>query len=96
MKRPLHLINMLVSSLLACVLAFGCSSAVASTTTSEITDMWWNPNESGWGVNIIAQVTWECCARAKKPIGHARQSVQHLEPGGNRRSVQLSRQAAGR
>jgi hypothetical protein len=27
----------------------------ASTTSSEITDMWWNPAESGWGVNVVLQ-----------------------------------------
>ena len=27
----------------------------ASTSTSEITDMWWNPAESGWGVNVTLQ-----------------------------------------
>lgn len=30
-------------------------AAQASTATSDITDMWWNPNESGWGVNVIQQ-----------------------------------------
>ena len=39
----------------ACVLGFGSSSTVASTRTTEITDMWFNPAESGWGVNIILQ-----------------------------------------
>jgi hypothetical protein len=29
--------------------------AGASSNSSEITDMWWNPSESGWGVNIILQ-----------------------------------------
>ena len=29
--------------------------ALASTSTTEITDMWWVPAESGWGVNIILQ-----------------------------------------
>jgi hypothetical protein len=31
------------------------SPAHASTNTSEITDMWWIPSESGWGLNIILQ-----------------------------------------
>src|SRR5450631_1590138 len=35
-------------------LAFA-TSAPASTLTSEITDMWWVPSESGWGVNIVLQ-----------------------------------------
>ena len=27
----------------------------ASTKTTDITDMWWIPSESGWGVNVILQ-----------------------------------------
>jgi len=40
-----------------CVVAacLGCATAHASTSTSEITDMWWNPDESGWGVNVVLQ-----------------------------------------
>jgi hypothetical protein len=30
-------------------------TAQASSFSSEITDMWWNPAESGWGVNVILQ-----------------------------------------
>src|ERR1700730_7131598 len=41
--------------LLAILFLFVFCNARASTTTSEITDMWWNPAESGWGVNIILQ-----------------------------------------
>jgi len=29
--------------------------ATASTKTTDITDMWWIPTESGWGVNVILQ-----------------------------------------
>jgi hypothetical protein len=31
------------------------AAAHASTASSDITDMWWNPDESGWGVNVILQ-----------------------------------------
>ena len=31
------------------------TTAHASTISSEITDMWWNPAEPGWGVNVILQ-----------------------------------------
>jgi hypothetical protein len=41
--------------LLAILFLFVLCNARASTSTSEITDMWWNPAESGWGVNIILQ-----------------------------------------
>src|SRR5262245_6995493 len=27
----------------------------ASTKTTDITDMWWIPTESGWGLNVILQ-----------------------------------------
>src|SRR5437588_7218298 len=40
---------------LAILFLFVLCNARASTNTSEITDMWWNPAESGWGVNIILQ-----------------------------------------
>src|ERR1700694_2383469 len=41
--------------LVAILLLFVLCNARASTNTSEITDMWWNPAESGWGINIILQ-----------------------------------------
>jgi len=41
--------------LFAVLFLFVFCNARASTSTSEITDMWWNPAESGWGVNIILQ-----------------------------------------
>ena len=37
------------------VLALFASSARGSSSTTDITDMWWNPSESGWGLNIILQ-----------------------------------------
>ena len=43
------------SKLFAILFLFVLCNASASTNTSEITDMWWNPAESGWGVNIILQ-----------------------------------------
>lgn len=30
-------------------------ATTASSATTDITDMWWNPDESGWGVNVIQQ-----------------------------------------
>ena len=33
-----------------------CSTAASAITTSaDYSDMWWNPNESGWGANMIQQ-----------------------------------------
>ena len=37
----------------AAILLSFCLVAKASTYSTEITDMWWNPSESGWGVNVI-------------------------------------------
>ena len=37
------------------VLAVATPHADASTSATEITDQWWNPAESGWGVNVILQ-----------------------------------------
>lgn len=37
------------------ILALGVASARASTSSSEITDMWWTPGETGWGVNVVLQ-----------------------------------------
>lgn len=44
-----------VGIVLATCLFIEAPSASASTDISEITDMWWNPAESGWGLNIILQ-----------------------------------------
>jgi hypothetical protein len=43
-------IRLVIAAVLAASL-----TARASTFSSEITDMWWNPAESGWGVNVILQ-----------------------------------------
>ena len=37
------------------VVGIACAPAYASTATSEVTDMWWNPAEPGWGVNVTLQ-----------------------------------------
>lgn len=42
-------------SVLVAVVTICVGAAHASTNSSEITDMWWNPAESGWGVNIVLQ-----------------------------------------
>lgn len=36
------------------VLAFALPARATSFTT-DMSDLWWNPNESGWGVNVIQQ-----------------------------------------
>src|SRR5438477_11100290 len=29
--------------------------AAATTSSTDFTDLWWNPSENGWGVNVIHQ-----------------------------------------
>ena len=45
----------LLAAALFCTVAAWTGASQASTATEDITDMWWNPNESGWGVNVIQQ-----------------------------------------
>ncbi len=44
---------------LAALLAFFAFALPASATSTGIdyTDIWWNPNESGWGINLMEQGT---------------------------------------
>ncbi len=42
----------LVATVLACLLS---PLACATTVTTDFTDMWWVPAESGWGANVIQQ-----------------------------------------
>jgi hypothetical protein len=45
----------MMRTLLVVVAAFLSFAASAVPPSSNITDMWWNPAESGWGVNVILQ-----------------------------------------
>ena len=40
---------------LAALLALGCTFAQATAFSTDATDLWWNPNESGWGINFNHQ-----------------------------------------
>ena len=43
-------------ALLAAALAALCTQALAMSSFSpDVSDLWWNPQESGWGVNMIQQ-----------------------------------------
>jgi hypothetical protein len=43
-------------SLLAVLAALGVTGAhAANPFSTDVTDLWWNPDESGWGVNVIQQ-----------------------------------------
>ena len=37
------------------LLAMAANAAVANSLTTDYSDLWWNPNESGWGANIAQQ-----------------------------------------
>lgn len=69
--------------LFLCTLAW--TAAFASSRTTEITDMWWNPAESGWGVNIVLQndvafMTFFIYDAAHNPVWYS--SDVHYQGGG--------------
>jgi hypothetical protein len=41
--------------LAAALLAAAAAAHGATSFSTDVTDLWWNPNESGWGVNLIQQ-----------------------------------------
>lgn len=47
--------NRLLKAVLVGLIVLVSAGVRAATNTSDITDMWWNPAESGWGVNIVQQ-----------------------------------------
>lgn len=40
---------------LAAALALAAPAFAATSFSTDVTDLWWNPDESGWGVNVIQQ-----------------------------------------
>ena len=56
---------MVRSLFVAVLLALALPAAAQSTPNADYTDMWWNPNESGWGISFMqrgagnqAYATW--------------------------------------
>ena len=45
----------MIRRLLAATIAWAALSATAATPAANYTDLWWNPNESGWGLTIAHQ-----------------------------------------
>ena len=43
------MIRRLIAAMLACV---ALAASAQSTPAADYTDLWWNPNESGWGLTI--------------------------------------------
>jgi hypothetical protein len=41
--------------LAAAVMALAAHAEAATSFSTDVTDLWWNPDESGWGVNVIQQ-----------------------------------------
>jgi hypothetical protein len=39
----------------AASLVLGCPAVAGTFFSTDVTDLWWNPAESGWGVNVIQQ-----------------------------------------
>lgn len=39
----------------AACLTLAAQAHAATSFTTDVTDLWWNPDESGWGVNVIQQ-----------------------------------------
>ena len=44
-----------MKKLLALIASLWCSWAAAASTTTDFTDLWFNPQEEGWGANVIHQ-----------------------------------------
>lgn len=45
----------MLARLAAAVAAFAAMAAGATTFSTDASDLWWNPNEPGWGVNLSQQ-----------------------------------------
>jgi len=43
------------TAIVALFIMFSAGSAPATTATVNYNDLWWDPNESGWGVNVAQQ-----------------------------------------
>ena len=41
--------------ILALLAALCCGPALAASTSTDFTDLWFNPSEEGWGVNVVHQ-----------------------------------------
>jgi hypothetical protein len=58
MRTPMGLFggSNMMQRTIAAFLAWACmSGAQATTFTTDFSDLWFNPNEQGWGVNVIQQ-----------------------------------------
>ena len=45
----------LLPKLYALIASICCTCAFAASTTTDLTDLWFDPNEEGWGANVIHQ-----------------------------------------
>lgn len=62
--------------------ALAMSSAHANTVTTDFTDLWWIPTESGWGANVIQQqdilfITLFVYGQNNQPIWYVGSGVQY-------------------
>jgi hypothetical protein len=61
---------------LAVAIVFIAGSAPATTVSPNFSDLWWNPAESGWGVNVTQQAdvlfaTWFIYGPGNQPLWYA-------------------------
>ena len=52
----------MIRNLLFVLLAAGLPAAAQSVPATNYTDMWWNPNESGWGVSLVQHASHQVYA----------------------------------
>jgi hypothetical protein len=68
------------AALLCCI----ALPASANTFMTDASDLWWNPNESGWGVNIVHQAdkifaTLFVYSSARQPRWYVAPDMSHVE-----------------
>jgi len=59
-----------------------CAPSVANalnTWGTDMSDLWWNPNESGWGINIAHHLAAETCRlQARSTLSISRLAMARL------------------
>jgi len=53
--RPFRALFLVTLALLSVTPARAFTIDTGSTTPTNVTGLWWNPNESGWGLNLIQE-----------------------------------------
>lgn len=71
--------------LLASLLFAVSTAAYANSASTDLSDMWWNPNESGWGMNVAHQndtlfITLYVYANNSAPTWYVAPQVDYVRP----------------